>query len=96
MNNFASRTYPIRILVDDKEAFRGTTYRSQGYCTLALKPTFGKIVTIQLFNPNSGKDETSISVELGGKKLDDGVARNDGGAKETLSIIEAEIYTKPD
>ncbi|MBC7913491.1 MAG: glycoside hydrolase family 2 protein [Pyrinomonadaceae bacterium] len=95
MNNFASRTYPISILVDDKEAFRGTTYRSQGYCTLILNPTKGKSVTIKLFNPNSGKDESKISVELGGKKLDDGVARNDGGAKETLSIIEAEIYTKP-
>ncbi|MFD2162157.1 sugar-binding domain-containing protein [Paradesertivirga mongoliensis] len=95
MNNFASRTYPIKILVDDKEVFKGTTYRSQGYCTLQLKPASGKTVTIQLFNPNSGKDESSISVELGGKKLDDGVARNDGGAREILSIIEAEIYTKP-
>jgi len=31
-------------------------------------------------------------VEVSGKKLDDGVARNDIKAKGTLSIIEVEIY----
>jgi hypothetical protein len=29
---------------------------------------------------------------MSGKKLDDGVARNDINAKGTLSIIEVEIY----
>ena len=31
-------------------------------------------------------------VEVSGKKLDDGVARDDSKAKGTLSIIEAEVY----
>jgi beta-galactosidase len=31
-------------------------------------------------------------VEVSGKKLDDGVSRDDSNAKGTLSIIEAEIY----
>jgi hypothetical protein len=31
-------------------------------------------------------------VEVSGKKLDDGVARDDASAKGTLSILEAEIY----
>jgi hypothetical protein len=31
---------------------------------------------------------------MNGKKLDDGVARDDKNAKGTLSIIETEIYQK--
>ena len=34
-------------------------------------------------------------VEVSGKKLDDGVARDDKNAKGTLSIIEVEVYEKP-
>ena len=94
LNNFRSRTYPIRILVDGIEVFNGVTPRSLGYCTLVCKPTRGKTVTIQLADEASAKDDSKIGVEMGGKKLDDGVARNDANAKGTLSIIEAEIYSK--
>jgi hypothetical protein len=94
LNNFRSRTYPVRILVDDVEVFNGVTPRSLGYCTLVCKPTRGKTVTIQLADEASAKDDSKIGVEMGGKKLDDGVARNDASAKGTLSIIEAEIYSK--
>ena len=34
----------------------------------------------------------NTGVEVNGKKLDDGVARDDANAKGTLSIIEAEMY----
>lgn len=94
LNNFRSRTYPIRILVDGIEVFNGVTPRSLGYCTLVCKPTRGKTVTIQLADEASAKDDSKIGVEMGGKKLDDGVARNDANAKGTLSIIEAEIYSQ--
>jgi beta-galactosidase len=33
-----------------------------------------------------------MGVEVSGKKLDDGVARDDAKAKGTLSIIEVELY----
>jgi beta-galactosidase len=36
----------------------------------------------------SGETTTEVS----GKKLDDGVSRNDANSKGRLSIIEAEIY----
>jgi beta-galactosidase len=94
LNNFRSRSYPIRILVDGVEVFNGVTPKSLGYCTLACKPTKGKTVTIQLASEASAKDDSKIGVEMGGKKLDDGVARNDANAKGTLSIIETEIYSK--
>ena len=94
VNNFRSRTYPIRILVDDQEVFRGETPKTLGYCTIVCKPAKGKTVTIQLTEENSGKDDSKIGEEMNGRKLDDGVARDDKNAKGTLSIIEAEIYSK--
>jgi beta-galactosidase len=95
VNNFRSRVYPIKILVDGKEVFNGLTTKSLGYCTLTCKPAKGKTVTIQLANGNITQPASSTGVEVNGKKLDDGVTRDDKNAKATLSIIEAEIYTKP-
>ncbi|WP_207428715.1 sugar-binding domain-containing protein [Pedobacter sp. SYSU D00535] len=94
LNNFRSRSYPISISVDGKEVFRGNTPTTLGYCTLICEPTKGKSVTIRLTNENSGKDDSNIGTEVNGKKLDDGVARDDKNAKGTLSIIEAEIYSR--
>jgi hypothetical protein len=91
LNNFRSRVYPLIITVDGKEAFSGTTHTSLGYYTITCKPTKGKKVRIQL--ATLSKDEGgNAMVEVSGKKLDDGVARDDSNAKGTLSIIEAEIY----
>ena len=94
LNNFRSRTYPLVITVDGKQVFAGITRRSLGYCTITCKPQKGKRVRIQLAtsSKNEGGDEM---VEVSGKKLDDGVARDDARAPGTLSIIEAEIYEKP-
>jgi beta-galactosidase len=47
-SNFRSRSYPLIITVDGKEAFAGTTHTSLGYCTIACKPTKGKKVRIQI------------------------------------------------
>ena len=46
---------------------------------------------IQLSNVTSEKG-TNTATEVDGKKLDDGVTRDDARAKGTLSIIEVEIY----
>jgi len=94
LNNFRTRSYPLRITVDNKVVFEGNTEKSLGYYKAVCKPTKGKSVTIQLMNENSGKDDSSIGVEMGGKKLDDGVTRNDMNTKGSLSIIEAEIFEK--
>ena len=91
LNNFRSRVYPLLVTVDGKEVFNGTTQTTLGYYTLQCKPQKGKKVRIQLTGAafNGGSNN---GVEVNGKKLDDGVARDDAKAKGTLSIIEAEIY----
>ena len=40
----------------------------------------------------SSQKGTNEGTEVNGKKLDDGVIRDDANAKGTLSIIEVEIY----
>lgn len=90
LNNFRSRTYPLLITVDGKEVFNNTTRRSLGYFNAVCRPQKGKKVRIQLLQPS--KQTIDNATEVSGKKLDDGVARNDTGAKGTLSIIEAEVY----
>jgi beta-galactosidase len=91
LNNFRSRVYPLLITVDGNEAFNGSTATTLGYYTVVCKPQRGKKVRIQLATLTKDQEGNKM-VEVTGKKLDDGVARDDAKAKGTLSIIEAEIY----
>jgi hypothetical protein len=77
--------------VDGKVAFNGSTQTTLGYYTIKCKPQTGKEVRIQLSGASRNRTDNS-EVEVSGKKLDDGVARDDMNAKGTLSIIEAEVY----
>lgn len=90
LNNFRTRSYPIRILIDGQEAFNGNTTTSLGYCTISCKRLTGTKVRIELVKSSNLTGETST--EVSGKKLDDGVTRNDATSKGRLSIIEVEIY----
>jgi uncharacterized protein YcfL len=92
LNNFRSRVYPLIITVDGKEAFNGNTRTTLGYYTIKCKPQTGTKVRIQLKDASLTRGNDNIGVEVSGKKLDDGVARNDANAKGTLSILETEIY----
>jgi beta-galactosidase len=91
LNNFRTRTYPLIITVDGKEVFNGTTKTSLGYYTIQCKPVGGKKVRIQLAGVSKA-GEKDTGVEVSGKKLDDGVARDNSNARGSLSIIEAEFY----
>lgn len=91
LNNFRSKTYPLIITVDGKEVFNGSTKPTLGYYTVQCKPVKGKKVCIRLANSAEGGKGTN-EVEVGGKRLDDGVARDDAKVKGALSIIEAEFY----
>ncbi|MFT3827256.1 MAG: DUF4982 domain-containing protein [Chitinophagaceae bacterium] len=92
LNNFRTRTYPLQVSIDGKVVYRDSTQRSLGYVTLSFAPQKGKRVKIQLLE--AGGLQEVAGTEMNGKKLDDGVSRNDGNAKGRLSIIEAEIYEK--
>ncbi|XHR31308.1 MAG: DUF4982 domain-containing protein [Chthoniobacteraceae bacterium] len=88
LGGWRSKAYPIRITVDSKEAFVGTTPKSLGYVTLPLKPMQGKTVRIELTGAIDEKDGFGL-VEVTGKKLSDATK---SGAQGTMEIVEAEIY----
>ncbi|AHF15126.1 sugar-binding domain-containing protein [Niabella soli] len=90
LNKFRTKTYPLIIMVDGQEVFNGRTQPTLGYYTIQCKPVKGKKIRIQLAGDTSGK--ASKDVEVGGKKLNDGVARVDVKGRDVLSIIEAEFY----
>lgn len=90
LNNFRSKSYPLRILVDGQEVFKGNSEKSLGYFLAVCKPVSGKKVRIELIK--AADVQANSGTELSGKKLDDGVSRDDAGNKARLSIIEAEFY----
>jgi hypothetical protein len=86
--NWRTRSYPIRIMVDDKVAYSGETPRSLGYVTLTFPPVTGRSLKIELAGRPIDVDAFGQIIEVTGKK-DTEAADKDRG---TLSIVEIEIY----
>ena len=92
--NWRRQSYPIRILIDNKEAFKGETKQNLGYYTIKFAPVNGKSMTIELVGAGSDRDAFGI-VEITGKV--DQAEQTDKGsnAKGTLKVVELEVYSKP-
>lgn len=88
-----SKSYPIRILADGTEVYKGNTEQSLGYITIPLKPILAKEITIELIGVNSEKDgfETIVEVDLN-KELDLFKDKDAANAKGQLRIVEIEFY----
>lgn len=85
-----SKKYPIRIYVNDKEVFNGTTPTSLGYVTLECKPSKGKKVRIELAGVTKDSNEINL-VEITGKVDQAGLKSGDKKNGE-LPIVEVEFY----
>ncbi len=70
-----TRSYPIRISIDEKVVFSGNTPQTLGYVTLLLPPTTGKSLKIELTGSPSDVDSVGNIVEITGKKDDPGTLR---------------------
>ena len=88
--NWRTRSYPIRISVDDTTVYAGETPRSLGYVTLQFAPTNGRSVKIELTGAPKDLDAFGQVFEIAGQKA--AQASGDKDEKATLSIIEIEIY----
>ena len=90
-----SKSYPIRILADGKEVYRGNTEQSLGYITIPLKPELAGEITIELTGTNSEKDAFDTIVEVDpNKELDLFKDKSATNAKGQLRIVEIEFYKK--
>ncbi len=91
MGGWRTKSYPIRITVDGKEVFSGTTPGSLGYVTIPVTPTVGKNVGIELIGSTVSRDAFGNITEL----QNEANAATTGGqssAKGSLDIVEIEIY----
>ena len=89
LNGFREHNYPVRILVDGHEAYRGLPPHSLGYVTLPLAGAHGQTVRIELLEAGSARDGFGISELNDERNAAGGSARVAGS---TLSIVEAEFY----
>jgi hypothetical protein len=89
--NWRTRSYPIRIMVDDQLAYAGETPRSLGYVTLTFPPVTGHSLKIELTGHPKDVDAFGQIIEVTGQK-DSAAADKD--EKGTLSIVEIEIYER--
>lgn len=62
--DWRNRSYPLRILVDNHEVFRGDSERSLGYVTFTFPPTEGRSVRVELIGASTDGDAFSGIVEL--------------------------------
>jgi hypothetical protein len=86
-----TRSYPLSISVDGKVVFVGQTPKSLGYVTIALPPTKGKSLKIQLTGA-ARDDSAGITPELG--QTGPLEAESMRSSSRKLEIIEVEIYEK--
>ena len=91
LSGWRTQSYPIRILVDEKEVFTGNTPRSLGYVTFNFPPVMGRSLKIEMMGSASDRDAFGNIVEIPGTP-DPQSSAGKGGAKNTLSIVEIEIY----
>jgi hypothetical protein len=87
-----TRSYPIRITVDDQVVFTGDTPRSLGYVTIAFKPVRAKSLKIELTGSPQDVDAFGKIVELTGQKDSAAAGDQKSNGKGTLGIVEIEIY----
>jgi beta-galactosidase len=88
LTGWRERSYPIRILVDGEESYRGVTARSLGYVTIPLQAR-GERVRVELVDGASAADGFAIT------ELADPANASTGAAAvlaNTLSIVEAEFH----
>ncbi|PYS98260.1 MAG: beta-galactosidase [Acidobacteria bacterium] len=85
-----TQTYPLKITVDDRVVYAGTTSRSLGYVTIKFPPVIGKSIRIELTGEATNRDALGNIIEITGA-ADPNSAANRGGATK-LGIVEAEFY----
>jgi beta-galactosidase/beta-glucuronidase len=106
--DWRNRSYPLRILVDNDEVYRGDSERSLGYVTFDFPPTEGVSVRVELIGASTEGDAFSEIAEVAGEVARDANVADEGakaGAGErggrprgrnrtsgALRIVELEIY----
>jgi len=91
LSGWRTQSYRIRILVDDRVVFAGSTQRSLGYVTFDFPTVMGKSLKVELTGSANNRDAFGNIVEIPGTP-DPQSAAGKSDAKSVLSIVEIEVY----
>jgi beta-galactosidase len=86
--SWRTRSYPLRISIDEQVVFNGNTAPSLGYVTIEFTPARGRQVKIELTGAPKEVDSLGNIVGINGNH-DVDAGRNSNSA---LSVVEVEIY----
>lgn len=89
-SGFRARSYPIRMLVDGQEVYRGATPRGLGYMTLPLKRVEGRSLIIEVLGGSEARDAFAGMTELEDQK--NATTGEENVRAGQLGIIEIEFY----
>ncbi|GAO29436.1 beta-galactosidase [Geofilum rubicundum JCM 15548] len=93
LSGHRTRSYPIRVTVEGREVFKGSTPRNLGYVSIDFETIRGKEVMVQLIGATSYEDEYGI-VEITGQKDEAVLADQEENREGSLNIVEIEFYEK--
>ncbi len=85
-----TQQYPLKISIDDKVVYTGTTPRTLGYVTINFPAVTGRSIKIELTGEATNRDALGNIIEITGAP-DPNSQANRGGATK-LGIVEAEFY----
>jgi beta-galactosidase len=95
LSRWRTISYPIFIMVGDKEVFKGETERSLGYITIPFEPVKGKEITVKRIGVNSVNNVFNL-VEVTEQKDQETVKYLEENKQGSLKIVEIELYEKVD
>ncbi|MFV0338715.1 MAG: DUF4982 domain-containing protein [Chthoniobacterales bacterium] len=92
LSDWRNKSYPLRVWIDNKKVWEGSTEKSLGYVHLTFEATQGNKVRIALRGAVEDSDAFNDIVEVTGKKLNDSDEGKGGSKKNRLAIREIEVY----
>jgi hypothetical protein len=93
LSGWRTKSYPIRILANGNEVYKGETKQNLGYLTIPLEPVLTKNIRIELIGANSENDAFNEITEIDPTKdLDLYKDKAAANAKGQLRIVEIEFY----
>ncbi|HEX8301911.1 glycoside hydrolase family 2 protein [Sphingomonas sp.] len=87
-----TRGYPLRITLDGRTIWEGTTERSLGYVGIQFAPARGSVLRIEMTGPTADRDGFGKIVELNTARAAGDTGADAVPAGWVLGIVEAEFY----
>jgi beta-galactosidase len=88
LGSWRTRSYPIRISIDDQIVFNGATAPSLGYVTIDFQPATGRHLKLEL--TGTPRDVDSLGNIVGVTGANDVDTKN--RANVSFTVVEVEIY----